>query len=76
MKEGFPEGWSEDPKITGAPTGQMTQPEEIANHAIFWLSDASRPITGSVLELEQFPFIGRIPSNEIEKELREPVEAG
>ena len=76
MKEGLPEGWAEDPKITGTPTGRMTQPEEIANHAVFWLSDASRPITGSVVELEQFPFIGRIPEGEGEKELKEPVDAG
>ncbi|AWT60048.1 MAG: putative oxidoreductase [Candidatus Moanabacter tarae] len=76
IKEGFPEGWSEDPQITGTPTGKMTQPEEIANHAIFWLSNASRPITGSVMELEQYPFIGRIVPSELEKALKEPVEAG
>jgi hypothetical protein len=42
----------------------MTQPDEIAAHALFWLSDESRPISGSVVDLEQYPVIGRIPLKE------------
>lgn len=64
MSEGLPAGWSDQPNPEDVPTGRMTQPEEIAPHAVFWLSDESRPISGSVIELEQFPIIGRIPLKE------------
>ena len=42
----------------------MTQPEQIAAQAVFWLSDQSHPVSGSVIDLEQFPVIGRIPLKE------------
>jgi len=64
MSEGLPEGWSDHPEPEHVPTGKMTQPEEIAAHAVFWLSDESRPISGSVIDLEQYPIIGRIPLKE------------
>lgn len=64
MSEGLPEGWSDNPEREHVPTGKMTQPEEIAAHAVFWLSDESRPISGSVIDLEQYPIIGRIPLKE------------
>ncbi len=64
MSEGLPEGWSDNPEPEHVPTGKMTQPEEIAAHAVFWLSDESRPISGSVINLEQYPVIGRIPLKE------------
>ena len=64
ISEGLPEGWSDNPDLEHVPTGRMTQPEEIAAHAVFWLSDDSRPITGSVIDLEQHPVIGRIPLKE------------
>ena len=62
--DGLPEDWPETIGSEHAPAGRMTQPDEIANHVAFWLSDASRPISGSVLELEQYPFIGRNPAKE------------
>ena len=37
-------------------------PEEIAEASVYWLSDESQPISGSVLELEQYPIIGRNPT--------------
>ena len=64
MTEGLPEGWPDQLDLEHAPTGKMTQPEEIAAHALFWLSDESRPISGSVIDLEQYPVIGRIPLKE------------
>jgi NAD(P)-dependent dehydrogenase (short-subunit alcohol dehydrogenase family) len=64
MSEGLPEGWSDNPDLDSVPTGKMTQPEEIATHVVFWLSDESRPISGCVVELEQYPVIGRIPLKE------------
>lgn len=64
MREGLPEGWPENRDRNSVPSGKMTQPEDIAAHAAFWLSDDSRPITGSVMELEQYPIIGRLPVKE------------
>lgn len=64
MSEGLPEGWSDNPELEHVPTGTMTQPDQIAAHAVFWLSDESRPISGSVVDLEQYPVIGRIPLKE------------
>jgi NAD(P)-dependent dehydrogenase (short-subunit alcohol dehydrogenase family) len=45
-----------------APTGRLIAPAEIATAAVYWLGDESRPINGSVLELEQYPMIGRNPA--------------
>jgi NAD(P)-dependent dehydrogenase (short-subunit alcohol dehydrogenase family) len=42
-----------------APTGGILSPEMIAEHAMFWLEDASAPVTGQVYEVEQYPFLGR-----------------
>ena len=64
ISEGLPEGWDKMLGKDVAPTGQLTKPEEIANHAAFWLSDLSRPTSGSVIELEQYPIIGRNPVKE------------
>jgi hypothetical protein len=40
----------------------MTRPEEVAAVVTFWISDRSRPFSGTVMELEQFPFAGRNPT--------------
>jgi len=42
-----------------APAGRILKPEEIASSAIYWLSDESGPVSGQVMELEQYPLIGR-----------------
>lgn len=57
--EGRPEDWTEHLPPEFAPHGRLLRPQEIAAHAVFWLSDASRPATGQVYELEQYPVIGR-----------------
>ncbi|MGI9427595.1 MAG: SDR family oxidoreductase [Bythopirellula sp.] len=64
ISEGLPEDWGENPDPEHVPTGKMTGPEEVARHAVFWLSDQSRPISGSVIDMEQYPVIGRIPLKE------------
>lgn len=38
---------------------KIMQPEEIAAHTAFWLSDDSAPVSGQIYEAEQFPIIGR-----------------
>jgi len=63
--EGLPDDWPQQVAGTSdVPAGRMTQPQDIAQHAVFWLSDASRPISGAVIDLEQYPVIGRIPLKE------------
>ena len=36
-------------------------PRLIAAAAVYWIGDESRPISGSVVEMAQFPVIGRNP---------------
>lgn len=62
QSEGFGPDWPD--RVAGSPSvpsGRMTKPEEVAQHIAFWLSDQSRPISGSVVDLEQYPMIGRNP---------------
>jgi len=44
-----------------APSGRLMKPEEIAAAAVYWLGDESRPVSGAVVELEQYSVIGRNP---------------
>lgn len=65
IEEGLGEDWPRQFAGTSeVPAGRMTQPADIAAHAAFWLADASRPISGAVIDLEQFPVIGRVPLKE------------
>jgi NAD(P)-dependent dehydrogenase (short-subunit alcohol dehydrogenase family) len=59
---GQPADWSTRIPRHFAPSGRLIAPEEIAAAAVYWLGDESRPINGSVVELEQFSLIGRNPS--------------
>ena len=62
IEDGLPTNWSEQVEPQFAPSGRIMTPEEIAAAAVYWLSDESRPISGSVVELEQYPIIGRNPT--------------
>jgi NAD(P)-dependent dehydrogenase (short-subunit alcohol dehydrogenase family) len=59
---GQPAGWHEHVPAAYAPSGRLLTPEHIAAAAVYWLGDESRPISGSVVELEQYPVIGRNPN--------------
>lgn len=61
VKEGMPPDWPDHPPAAFAPSGRIMSPETIATAAVYWIGDESRPISGSVLELEQYPVIGRNP---------------
>jgi NAD(P)-dependent dehydrogenase (short-subunit alcohol dehydrogenase family) len=61
IREGLPTDWAEHPPAAFAPSGRLIMPEVVAAAAVYWLSDESRPVSGSVVELEQFPVIGRNP---------------
>ncbi|HEY7117066.1 MAG TPA: SDR family oxidoreductase [Tepidisphaeraceae bacterium] len=56
---GLPPDWWNNPPREGAPTGRLMLPQEVATAAVYWIGDESRPVSGSVLELNQFPIIGR-----------------
>ena len=56
---GLAENWYEDLPAMYAPAGRILWPEEIAAAAVFWLSDECGPVSGQVMELEQYPLIGR-----------------
>jgi NAD(P)-dependent dehydrogenase (short-subunit alcohol dehydrogenase family) len=59
--QGLPADWPEHVPSVFAPSGRLMTPEQIASAAVYWLSDESRPVTGSVVELEQFSLYGRNP---------------
>lgn len=65
LADGLPEDWPERLPSVVSPSGSLVMPETIAAAAVFWLSDASRPVSGSVVELEQYPMIGRNPPKEV-----------
>jgi NAD(P)-dependent dehydrogenase (short-subunit alcohol dehydrogenase family) len=66
IADGLPPNWPEQIHRVTAPSGRLLSPEAIAEASVYWLSDASRPISGSVVDLEQYPFLGRNPSKEVE----------
>lgn len=58
-KEGRPDGWFLDLPPQTAPIGRLLGPEDVAKHVLFWIDDASAPVTGQVYEVTQTPFLGR-----------------
>lgn len=58
---GLADEWYQHVPRVQAPSGRILWPREIAAAAIYWLSDESGPVSGQVVDLEQFPFIGRNP---------------
>lgn len=61
VAQGLPEDWAQHVPPLYAPSGRLIRPEEIAAAAIYWLGDESGPITGAVIELEQFSVYARNP---------------
>jgi NAD(P)-dependent dehydrogenase (short-subunit alcohol dehydrogenase family) len=58
---GLADDWYKDLPGIYAPAGRILKPEEIAAASIYWLADESGPVSGQVVDLEQYPFIGRNP---------------
>jgi len=61
VAQGLPADWSDHVPPVYAPSGKLIMPEAIAAAAVYWLGDESKPITGTVLELEQFSVYARNP---------------
>lgn len=60
-EHGLKEDWDADLPKEFAPAGRILQPAEIAAAAVYWLADECGPVSGQVVDLEQYPFIGRNP---------------
>jgi NAD(P)-dependent dehydrogenase (short-subunit alcohol dehydrogenase family) len=65
LKDGLPEDWPAKLPKSVAPSGRIHSPEEVALAAIYFLSDEAALINGSILDVEQFPVIGRNPTKEV-----------
>ncbi len=61
IEDGLAPDWPDTVSRQFAPSGRLIKPEEIAAAAVYWIGDESRPISGSVVEMEQYPVIGRNP---------------
>lgn len=62
IADGLPDNWPETLDEVDIPSGRMTTPEQAAAAICLWLTDRVRPFSGTVMELEQFPFEGRNPT--------------
>jgi len=61
ISEGQAPDWHLTMDIDRAPTGKLLAPADVAKQIVFWLSDASAPVTGAIYEVEQYPVLGRRP---------------
>ncbi len=57
--QGLADDWYQEIPPVFAPAGRILWPAEIAAAAIYWLADESGPISGQVVDLEQYPLVGR-----------------
>ena len=58
-EHGLKDNWYEELPDIFAPSGKIILPSAIASSAIYWLSDESGPVSGQVVDIEQYPVIGR-----------------
>lgn len=65
-KEGLSSDWYQQVNPLFAPSGQLLMPEQVAEHVLFWLSERSAPVSGSVYDVEQYPLMGRNLINQLE----------
>lgn len=60
-EHGLPSDWYKKIHPFFAPSGEIMQPDPIAHACVYLLGDESRPVSAQILELEQYPMIGRNP---------------
>lgn len=61
MKEGLPADWPSKVHPVFAPSGELLKPEEIAGFALMFVVPEGQRVNGSIVDLEQYPWIGRNP---------------
>jgi NAD(P)-dependent dehydrogenase (short-subunit alcohol dehydrogenase family) len=59
--EGLSEDWPSRLPVAYAPGGRLFSPDDVASAAVYFLSDEAALVNGAVLDLEQYPMIGRNP---------------
>jgi NAD(P)-dependent dehydrogenase (short-subunit alcohol dehydrogenase family) len=59
--EGLPEDWPARLPTAYAPGGRLFSADDVAWAALYFLSDEAALVNGAVLDLEQYPMIGRNP---------------
>lgn len=59
IRDGLPSDWPETLPRATAPAGRLLRPDEIAHYALAFVTCG--PINGTVVDLEQYPVIGRNP---------------
>jgi NAD(P)-dependent dehydrogenase (short-subunit alcohol dehydrogenase family) len=64
LSDGLGEDWHTRLPAYAVPSGRLMTPEQIAAAAVYWVGDESRPVSGTVADIEQYPVIGRIPDQE------------
>ena len=65
-REGLPDDWPEHVPVSAAPSGRLLSPEEVAEFALLFVSDEGALVSGAVVDLEQYPMIGRNPRKTLE----------
>jgi len=65
VREGMPKDWPQRLPVDYAPSGTMLTPEQVAGFGVAFVEDAGGFISGSIVELEQYPLIGRNPEKVI-----------
>lgn len=61
QEQGMPDDWPSKQPALFAPSGRLFDPSEIAAAVLYFLSRDAGPVSGSVLDVEQHPMIGRNP---------------
>ena len=61
QEHGLKEDWYADLPRKFAPAGRIFWPSEIATTVVHFLTPDSGPVSGQVVDLEQYPMIGRNP---------------
>ncbi len=59
--QGLPDDWYRSVPPMYAPAGRLIHPAEIAAAAVHWISAEIGPVSGQIVDLEQYPMIGRNP---------------
>lgn len=63
-QDGLPADWPEKLTADQAPGGRLLRPEEVAQAALFFLGETGALVNGTVMDMEQFPMIGRLSVKE------------
>ncbi|MDA8292029.1 MAG: SDR family NAD(P)-dependent oxidoreductase [Actinomycetota bacterium] len=73
VREGLPPQWPSSIEPRFAPSGRLLSPETIAHFALAFVDPGAGAVSGAVVDLEQYPVIGRNPSKEVAGGRRDPA---